>query len=653
MLVTQKRPRDLNWYHAGPLLFGDWGTSRLYVLGLAFYYTGHASVLYLGCISAIMIAVAWAYTVVCRSFPDGGGVYTAARQLSPTLSVIGATLLLCDYIVTAGLSAVEAFHYFGVPHHLTVACCIVAILGIGVINWLGARSAGRFALFIAIVAIVASAVIGIMCIPFVADGLRSVSLSSDHAAGPFQRWESLVRIVLALSGVEAVANMTGLMKQPVAKTSKRTIWPVLIEVVLLNLIFGIAINALPQLLHVQTPHYAVYELAQNTLGEGGKGVAFSSEDVPLEVKAYRDTAVKMLAIHSGQYWLGERVGLWFGIAAGGIFALLLISAVNTAIMAMVSVMYSMGHDAELPRNTTKLNYSGVPWLPLIVACAAPLALLLVVADAKALGELYAIGVVGAICINFLCCAANSKLDMRRWERTLIWAFGFLMLVVELTICVAKPHATAFAGGMIVCVLITRQGVRWNSARRAALAPLVPMPEDGWLSELRREPLPMDPSKPRIMLAARGRGQSEFAVDLARRRGATLFAIYVRTLRLMDIAPGAVPKVEDDPQAIASLGSVAALARHYRVPFQPIYVCSTDIAEEVLDYTVTFGCDTLVVGKTKRRAFARAIEGDVVSKIVSILPSEVALITRDDSPHPMGPAPEVQVVNPGEGGRPSL
>ena len=74
MLVTQKRPRNLDWHHAGPLLFGDWGTSRLYVLGLAFFYTAHASVLYLAAMSLVMILVAWAYTVVCRCFPEGGGV---------------------------------------------------------------------------------------------------------------------------------------------------------------------------------------------------------------------------------------------------------------------------------------------------------------------------------------------------------------------------------------------------------------------------------------------------------------------------------------------------------------------------------------------------------------------------------------------------
>ena len=49
-------PRVLSALHAGPLLFGDWGTSRLYVLGLAFYFTAHASIFYLTAISVLMAA---------------------------------------------------------------------------------------------------------------------------------------------------------------------------------------------------------------------------------------------------------------------------------------------------------------------------------------------------------------------------------------------------------------------------------------------------------------------------------------------------------------------------------------------------------------------------------------------------------------------
>lgn len=627
MLITQKRPRVLHWFHAGPLLFGDWGTSRLYVLGLAFYYTAHASVLYLTVMSLIMAAVAWAYTVVCRCFPEGGGVYTAARQLSPTLSVIGATLLLCDYIVTAALSAVEAFHYMGVPHGLTVLLCVLTIAGIGVINWLGAKNAGRFALVIAIASLGASLIIGLMCLPLLPKGLSTVNTGHGSIGSPWQMWESLVRIVLALSGVEAVANMTGLMKEPVARTARRTIWPVLAEVVVLNMVFGIALNALPEMRGVEVPAYVVHEIE-------GK---VAPENVPDDVKAYRDTAVKMLATHTASNIFGPETGKIFGIVLATIFAGLLLSAVNTAVMAMVSVMYSLGHDGELPKRLTKLNYSGVPRVGLIIACTLPVGVLLFEADAKSLGELYAIGVVGAICINVLSCAANKQLAIKAWERSGLWALGALMAIIECTIVVAKPNATVFAASIIVIVLVFRFGMRF--VKGAAVTPATAAEMQELLTALEQEPLPMAPDQTRIMLAARGKGQAEFAVDLARRRKSALFCVFVRTLRLMDVAPGTVPQMRDDPEAIASLGNIAVLARQHRVPFYPIYVCSDEIADEILDYTVTFNCDTLILGKTRRKALARAVEGDVVSRVAQHLPSEVALITRDDSPHPLGPPPE--------------
>src|SRR5438045_9741336 len=111
-LLNSQRPRDLNWFRAGALLFGDWGTSRLYVLGLAFLVAGRSSFWLIAGMSVLILSVSWAYTQICRIYPDGGGVYTAAKQRSRLLAVIGALLLFADYTVTASLSAVAAFHYF-------------------------------------------------------------------------------------------------------------------------------------------------------------------------------------------------------------------------------------------------------------------------------------------------------------------------------------------------------------------------------------------------------------------------------------------------------------------------------------------------------------------------------------------------------------
>ena len=140
-------------------------------------------------------------------------MYTAARQLNPTLSVVGSTLLLSGYIMTAAISVIEAFHYFGVPHSLTLPLSVVAILLIGGINWLGAKSAGQFALVIAFAALAVSAVMAVLCVPFFVRGLRTISFDyfTTHAT-PVDAWVSFTKVCLALAGVEAVANMTGLMK---------------------------------------------------------------------------------------------------------------------------------------------------------------------------------------------------------------------------------------------------------------------------------------------------------------------------------------------------------------------------------------------------------------------------------------------------------
>src|SRR3954463_11248851 len=112
-LLASERPRNVGWRQAAGLLFGDWGTSRLYVLGLALFFAGRTSFWLILFMSLLILAVGWAYTQICRIYPDGGGVYTAAKHKSRMLAVVGALLLFADYTVTASLSALDAFHYYG------------------------------------------------------------------------------------------------------------------------------------------------------------------------------------------------------------------------------------------------------------------------------------------------------------------------------------------------------------------------------------------------------------------------------------------------------------------------------------------------------------------------------------------------------------
>lgn len=66
------RPRNLDWKRAAALLYGDWGTSKAYVIGLAFAAAGYASLPIIGAVCVLTALVGYNYILVCRHFPDGG-----------------------------------------------------------------------------------------------------------------------------------------------------------------------------------------------------------------------------------------------------------------------------------------------------------------------------------------------------------------------------------------------------------------------------------------------------------------------------------------------------------------------------------------------------------------------------------------------------
>src|SRR5512133_3528605 len=98
------RPRNLDWKRAAALLYGDWGTSKAYVIGLAFVAAGYSSLPIIIAVCALTALVGYNYTVICKHYPDGGGVYSAARSQSRLLAVTGALLLVANFAVTAAMS---------------------------------------------------------------------------------------------------------------------------------------------------------------------------------------------------------------------------------------------------------------------------------------------------------------------------------------------------------------------------------------------------------------------------------------------------------------------------------------------------------------------------------------------------------------------
>src|SRR3954454_15778898 len=146
--VSTNRPRNVDAPRAAAILYGDWGTSKAYVIGLAFAVAGYSSfwLILAKCVLTVLVGIN--YIIICKQYPDGGGVYASVRHRSEVISIVGAFLLVADYLVTAAISSLSAFQYLGVPHPESFAAA--AILLTGLLNLRGPRNTRSLAFLISL-----------------------------------------------------------------------------------------------------------------------------------------------------------------------------------------------------------------------------------------------------------------------------------------------------------------------------------------------------------------------------------------------------------------------------------------------------------------------------------------------------------------------
>src|SRR5260221_12749778 len=110
----------------------------------------------------LMALVGVNYMAICRHYPNGGGVYASVRHRSEILSIVGAFLLIADYIVTASISALSAFQYLGVAHPELFAGA--AIVAIGASNYFGPKHTAGLAIAVSIPTAIVVAGLGLFCL---------------------------------------------------------------------------------------------------------------------------------------------------------------------------------------------------------------------------------------------------------------------------------------------------------------------------------------------------------------------------------------------------------------------------------------------------------------------------------------------------------
>lgn len=581
---TIGRPRNVGWARAAALLYGDWGTSKAYVIGLALAAVGYAALPHLLAVCLITGLVGINYIWVCRCFATGGGVYTAAGMHSRRLAVIGGLLLLADFIVTASLSCLEAFHYLGFHDADAKKWAITAIFLMGALNFMGPKHSGSIAIWLAAPTV-------IVVVALIAAGLPH--LKDFHPVAPsgglMHNWIAFVGMVLALSGVEAAASNTGVMrldpdatpdKPSVRVVSRKAVSRVMIEVVGATALLSILAMCLP------TP--------------------------ASELKNHQEDLLR----HMGDVFVGP----WFGKIVGVVVALLLLSAVNTAIGGMIALLYVMARDREIPEPFTQLNRFGVPYLPLIAATILPVIVLDITDTVSGLANMYAIGVVGAIVLDIGSTSFGKGLPLKKIHIYVMRGTAFLLLLIWITIAATKLQATIFVTVILIAGLALREYTQ-RQHRKTAVAgtPAADVEEiiPGESAEEKQREVLGD----RLLVAVRGWTPSlRFALEAARLRKASLLVLYIREVA---VAADLGSDWRKDKNAAELFRRIQREAGD--LPINPLYSVSDSPADTIIDLAATFGVDTVILGGSRRAVLVKLLKGNVVTRVATHLPENIRLV----------------------------
>ncbi len=615
------RPRDVDAKRAAAILYGDWGTSKAYVIGLAFMVAGYSSFWLILAMCLITGLVALNYVIICKHYPNGGGVYASVRHRSEVISIVGAFLLIADYIVTAALSALSAFTYLGTPHPEWFAA--FAIAGIGALNLLGPKSTGGLAVAVSVPTLIVVVILAVLCVPHLGEAVHHVQPLSG---GFFKNWNGLVAIVLALSGVEAIANATGVMKldpgsshekPSVMKTARPALLWIALEVCLLTAFLGLGMHALGGL---------------HTVGEvGSSGM---DVDGPGNAHGVRDYMLKYMGQQFFGAIFGPHAGLIFGYVVAAVFGLLLLSAVNTAIGGLITVQFLMARDGEMPPIFKKLNSYGVPKVGTIIATIIPAALVLLVSDVSGLADLYAVGVVGAIACNLGATSTDRTVPLKTRERAMMFATFLLMTAIEISLFADKPNARIFAAVILVVGLIMRELAKERAARKKlrdaeAAAKLGQSTIPGMASTHANTATSLATTSPDtdgepMLCAVRGMGRTlDFALKEAQQTRRPLYLLFVREQTIIT-AEDRRRKWTNDEDA----GAIFRYAKEKvdgKATVLPCYSVSDSAAGTIVDVAATVGASRLLLGAPNRNSVLNLLRGNIVREVSGLLPEEIDLL----------------------------
>jgi amino acid transporter len=379
-------------------------------------------------IAVLLIAVAISYRQVCLAYPQGGGSYTVSKaNFNRTVSLIAASALMIDYVMTVAVSTASSIEQvtsaFPALIDERVVLCVLAITLITLGNLRGLREAGNlFAVPTYLFVGAALLMIAIGTIRIVIFGERGAYDESTLLAQTGEAFQTLTLLLLlrafaagavALTGTEAIATGVPAFQPPESKNAAATlaVMAALLGVLFIGLTF-LAVN-----------------------------FGITHIDLPEKQTVISQIAARVYGAGSIPFFLFQ-----------GFTALLLVLAANTSFNAFPRLLAILAIDGHMPRQFSfrgdRLAYS---WGIIVLATLAASIIVLFNGETHLIIPLYAVGVF----IDFTISQAGMIRHWRRtrptgWRRRLaINAFGMtLTAIVAVVVTVAKAPQS-----LIVLVLI--------------------------------------------------------------------------------------------------------------------------------------------------------------------------------------------------------
>lgn len=375
-------------------------------------------------ISALLALVALSYRQVCRAYPNGGGAYAVAKEnIGPLASLIAASALLIDYVMTVSVSAASAisqvYSVFPAVYDFRVEIAVVAIALVTIANLRGLRESGNiFAvptyLFLGLAFLMIVMGLFRMATGTAVDVVQSDAVAfGTHDIGLFLLLKAFASGSVALTGTEAIANGVPAFKPPEAKNASTTL---ITMAVLLGVLFlGMTVVA------------------------DGFGILPTQEG--------GQTVVALVAT----VVFGAGSPLFY--AFQGATALILLLAANTSFNAFPRLAALLAEDGYMPRQFSfrgdRLAFS---WGIVLLAGIASVIIMIFEGDTHALIPLYSVGV-------FVCFTLSQAGMVRHWftERSSGWAWragiNATGAVLTFVVLIVVASVKFLDGAWLVVILI--------------------------------------------------------------------------------------------------------------------------------------------------------------------------------------------------------